>query len=183
MEKLSDSGYEVLKTRDPGGVPIAEQIRNVILDVNNTKMCSTTEALLYAAARMQHLEEKVLPALKENKIVICDRYVDSSFVYQGFARGVGFEQVKNANYFALKHLPDVTFFIDVTPEVGLKRIVQRGELNRLDKESIDFHQRVYDGYVSLCDIYPERIVRINGEQEKEAVAQDVIKAVFERLKI
>lgn len=183
IKALEEKGYEVLKTREPGGVPIAEQIRNVILDVNNTKMCSTTEALLYAAARMQHLEEKVLPALKENKIVICDRYVDSSFVYQGFARGVGFEQVKNANYFALKHLPDVTFFIDVTPEVGLKRIVQRGELNRLDKESIDFHQRVYDGYVSLCDIYPERIVRINGEQEKEAVAQDVIKAVFERLKI
>ena len=181
IKALEEKGYEVVKTREPGGVPIAEQIRNVILDVNNTAMCSTTEALLYAAARMQHLEEKVLPALKENKVVICDRYVDSSFVYQGYARGVGFEQVKSANYFALKHLPDVTFFIDVTPQVGLSRIVQRGELNRLDKESLDFHQKVYDGYVELCNIYPDRIVRINGEQERDVVAKDVIEAVFSRL--
>ena len=182
IKALEAKGYNVVRTREPGGVPIAEQIRNVILDVNNTAMCYETEALLYAAARMQHLKEKVLPAIEKGSIVICDRYLDSSLVYQGFARGIDIENVKNANYFAMKHLPDVTFFIDVTPEVGLKRILGRGEeLNRLDKESVDFHQRVYDGYVKLCDMYPERIVRINGEQERDKVAEDVISAVLSKL--
>lgn len=179
---LKEDGYDVVTTREPGGVPIAEQIRNVILDVNNTKMCNETETLLYAASRMQHLHEKVIPALNEGKVVICDRYLDSSLVYQGYARGIGIDNVLNANCFALDHMPDVTFFIDVTPEVGLQRISGRDKIDRLDKESLSFHQRVYDGYVKLSEQYPDRIKRIDGQRDKEEVIADVIEEIKKVLK-
>ncbi len=179
---LKENGYDVVTTREPGGVPIAEQIRNVILDVNNTKMCNETETLLYAASRMQHLHEKVIPALNEGKVVICDRYLDSSLVYQGYARGFGIDNVLNANCFALDHMPDVTFFIDVTPEVGLQRISGRDKIDRLDKESLSFHQRVYDGYVKLSEQYPDRIKRIDGQRDKEEVIADVIEEIKKVLK-
>lgn len=179
---LVQNGYNVVKTREPGGVPIAEQIRNVILDVENTQMCYETEALLYAAARMQHLKERVIPALERGDIVICDRYLDSSLVYQGYARGIGFEKVQMANCFAMDHLPNLTFFIDVTPKVGLKRLEGRlGKMDRLDKESIDFHQKVYDGYVLLTQMYPDRVKRINGEKEKEEVISEVCNEVLKYL--
>lgn len=179
---LKENGYDVVTTREPGGVPIAEQIRNVILDVNNTKMCNETETLLYAASRMQHLHEKVIPALNEGKVVICDRYLDSSLVYQGYARGIGIDNVLNANCFALDHMPDVTLFIDVTPEVGLKRISGRDKIDRLDKESLSFHQRVYDGYVKISEQYPDRIKRIDGQRDKEEVIADVIEEIKKVLK-
>lgn len=179
---LKENGYDVVTTREPGGVPIAEQIRNVILDVNNTKMCNETETLLYAASRMQHLHEKVIPALNEGKVVICDRYLDSSLVYQGYARGIGIDNVLNANCFALDHMPDVTFFIDVTPEVGLQRISGRDKIDRLDKESLSFHQRVYDGYVKLSEQYSDRIKRIDGQRDKEEVIADVIEEIKKVLK-
>lgn len=170
-------GRNVVLTREPGGIKIAEEIRNIILDINNTAMTKETETLLYAAARMQHLSEKVIPALEKGDVVICDRYIDSSFVYQGFARGVGLERVKDANIFALDHMPDVTFFLDVTPEVGLKRIQGRGKLDRLDLESMEFHNGVYNGYLKLCDMFSDRIVKINGEQEPEAVVSDIIEVL------
>lgn len=179
---LKENGYDVVTTREPGGVPIAEQIRNVILDVNNTKMCNETETLLYAASRMQHLHEKVIPALNEGKVVICDRYLDSSLVYQGYARGIGIDNVLNANCFAIDHMPDVTFFIDVTPEVGLQRISGRDKIDRLDKESLSFHQRVYDGYVKLSEQYSDRIKRIDGQRDKEEVIADVIEEIKKVLK-
>ncbi len=179
---LKENGYDVVTTREPGGVPIAEQIRSVILDVNNTKMCNETEALLYAASRMQHLHEKVIPALNEGKVVICDRYLDSSLVYQGYARGIPTDDVLKANCFALNHMPDVTFFIDVTPEVGLQRISGRDKIDRLDKESMSFHQRVYDGYVKLASDYPDRIKRIDGQRDKEEVIADVIDEIKKVLK-
>ena len=110
---LKDKGYDVISTREPGGIEIAEQIRRIILDVKNTKMDYRTEALLYAASRTQHLAEKVIPALNENKIVLCDRYLDSSLVYQGIARNLGIENVLKVNMFALEYMPNLTFFIDV----------------------------------------------------------------------
>ena len=173
-EYYKSLGRNVLLTREPGGIKISEEIRNIILDVENTSMTKETETLLYAAARMQHLAEKVIPALEAGDVVICDRYIDSSFVYQGIARGVGLDRVKDANIFALDHMPDKTFFLDVKPEVGLKRISQRGKMDRLDLEKIDFHQRVYDGYIELTKIYKDRIVRINGEQEPSKVIEDII---------
>lgn len=183
IEALNKDGYEVVRTREPGGVPIAEQIRNVILDVNNTAMCRETEALLYAASRMQHLHEKIIPALDAGKVVICDRYLDSSLVYQGYARGIPFDDVLKANCFALNYLPKITFFIDVTPEVGLSRLDKRQDkMDRLDKETIDFHQRVYDGYVALCNQYPQRIIRIDGNRSKDEVFTDVYQRVKALLK-
>lgn len=182
VEALENKGYSVISTREPGGIDIAEQIREVILKKENTKMTKETETLLYAASRMQHLFERVVPALEEDKVVVCDRFLDSSLAYQGYARGIGMNNVLQANHFALNHLPDITFFIDVKPEVGLARLSGRDEINRLDLEKIDFHQRVYDGYCKLCELYPKRIVRINGEQSKEAVSKDVIDYIFEFLK-
>ena len=136
---LNDKGFKVVKTREPGGIKIAEQIRNVILDVNNTKMDKITEALLYAASRRQHLVEKVLPNLEKGYIVICDRFIDSSLAYQGYARGIGIDKVYKINLSATDGiLPDYTFYIDVRPEVGLARIAKNNrEQNRLDLENIN----------------------------------------------
>lgn len=183
VKELEALGYEVVRTREPGGVPIAEEIRDIILDCKNTKMCNETETLLYAASRMQHLHEKVIPVLKKGGIVICDRYLDSSLVYQGYARGIGFDGVMKANCFALDYMPNLTFFIDVTPEVGLSRLSNRaGKIDRLDKESISFHQKVYDGYIKLLEMYPERIKRIDGNREKTEVYAQVLAQTVEYLK-
>ncbi len=170
-------GRTVIVTREPGGIKISEQIRNIILDVNNKEMTKETETLLYAAARVQHLQERIIPALEKGYVVLCDRYIDSSFVYQGLARGVGLEAVESANIFALSHMPDITLFLDVRPEVGLERIKGRGKLDRLDLESIEFHKGVYNGYLEICKKYKDRIVRINGEKSPEEVIKDIINAI------
>ena len=122
-EKLVKEGYDILLTREPGGTPISEKIRDIILDNNNTNLDYRTEALLYAASRRQHLVEKIWPALKRGEIVLCDRYLDSSLAYQGYARGIGIEEVYSINLFATDNqLPDVTFFFDLNAEEGLNRI-------------------------------------------------------------
>lgn len=174
-ERLTNLGYEVITTREPGGIPIAEQIRHVILDVNNTSMDARTEALLYAAARREHLVGKVIPALKSGKIVLCDRFIDSSLAYQGYARGIGICEVLKINEFAIDHCwPDLTLYFDVDPEVGLSRIAQdKGrEVNRLDKEKIDFHYKVRDGFLQVCKMYEERIMKIDANQSFHDVVRD-----------
>lgn len=173
-------GRKVITTREPGGIKISEEIRDIILDVKNTNMTKETETLLYAASRMQHLSEKIIPALNEGYVVICDRYIDSSFVYQGISRGVGIKNVEMANHFALDYMPDLTLFLDVRPSVGLKRIEGRGKLDRLDLESIEFHNKVYEGYLKISELYKERIVKINGEQEPSKVIDDIIKVIKKR---
>lgn len=181
---LNESGYKVLLTREPGGVDIAEQIRNVILDKKNTKMDARTEALLYAAARRQHLVEKVLPALKEGYIVLCDRFVDSSLAYQGVARNLGIDEVYNMNLFATENiLPNRTVFFDIKPEVGLQRVYanKEREVNRLDLENIDFHERVYEGYLTICNRFPERIVKVDASQDIEDVLFQVLEKIREIL--
>lgn len=170
---FKNKGRNVITTREPGGIAISEQIRNIILDVNNTTMTKETETLLYAASRMQHLSEKVIPALNRGDVVICDRYLDSSYVYQGIARGVGIKNVEIANNFALNYLPDLTIFLDVRPSVGLSRIKNRGKLDRLDLEAIDFHEMVYQGYKSVASMFSDRIVTINGENEIDVVINDI----------
>lgn len=171
-----EKGYKVIRTREPGGSKIAEDIRNVILDVNNTAMDSITEAMLYAASRRQHLVEKVTPYLEKGYIVLCDRFIDSSLAYQGYARGLGIDKVYQLNLIATNGiLPDVTIYIDVKPEVGLSRIKSNNrEENRLDKESIKFHENVYEGYHQVSLMFKERFKVINGEQEREAVYNDTI---------
>lgn len=171
-----------ITTREPGGIRIAEDIRNIILDVNNTAMTKECEALLYAASRMQHLSEKVIPAINDGKIVICDRFIDSSLAYQGYARGLGMESVLKANSFALDYMPDLTIFIDVTPDVALKRMSNKdrcGKVDRLDKEDISFHERVYKGYHEVLKMYPERIKRIDGNKPLNEVILDCKKVILD----
>jgi dTMP kinase len=179
--KLVEEGRDVVKTREPGGVSIAEQIREVILNKENTAMDIRTEALLYAAARRQHLVEVVIPALEKGSIVICDRFIDSSLAYQGKGRGIGMTEVMNINQFAIEDkMPDLTLYFDIAPEEGLKRIAGHDsrEVNRLDLESLDFHQKVYEGYQSLIEQYPDRIKVVDASKSKEEVfasAYDIVK--------
>lgn len=174
----------VLTTREPGGSPIAEKIRELILDPEHTEMDARTEALLYAASRRQHLVEKVIPVLERGGIILCDRFVDSSIVYQGFARGIGAEEIRSINHFAIgKLMPDLTLLLDVSAEVGLARIhaSETGrEYNRLDQEAVGFHQQVRQGYLQLAEEEPERIVRVDASRTPETVAADCLKAITAR---
>lgn len=184
VKALEEKGYQIVRTREPGGTPIAEQIRNVILDKANTNMDPRTEALLYAASRRQHLVEKVWPALKEGKIVICDRYLDSSLAYQGGARGLGIENILNVNLFATENtFPDLTLLFDITPEEGLKRISANAnrEVNRLDLEKLDFHHKVRNTFLELAKRYPERFVIIDASKSREEVARATLDAIMSRL--
>ena len=184
VQKLKEMGYEIVRTREPGGTPIAEEIRNVILDKKNTAMDPRTEALLYAASRRQHLVEKVWPALKEGKIVICDRYLDSSLAYQGGARNLGIDEVLNINLFATENTwPDLTLLFDITPEEGLKRIAANAsrEVNRLDLEKLEFHHKVRDSFLLLAKRYPDRFVIIDASKSREEVAKATLDAVLSRL--
>ncbi|MDF2068673.1 MULTISPECIES: dTMP kinase [Bacillaceae] len=178
--KLIEEGYDVVMTREPGGIMISEKIRNIILDNKHTMMDSRTEALLYAAARRQHLIEKVQPALEEGKIVICDRFIDSSLAYQGYARGIGVEEILAINKFAIgSTMPDKTILFDIEPSVGLARINAHDdrEKNRLDVESLAFHEKVREGYLSLVDQYPERIQLVDASRTLEEVLNEVYKVI------
>ena len=183
-DTLALEGYHVVLTREPGGVDIAEKIRDVIVDIKSTNMDRKTEALLYAASRRQHLVEKVIPALEHGHIVICDRYVDSSLVYQGIARGIGIDEVYEMNLFATDNkLPDRTIFFDVSPEIGLKRVHSdnQREVNRLDLEKMEFHQKVYEGYLTICDKYQERIVKVDASANLGKVYEQVLERIREVL--
>lgn len=168
---LVENGKPTLTTREPGGSFIAEQIRKVLLDNNNLDMSPKTEALLFAASRVQHLEEIILPALKENKIVLCDRYIDSSLAYQGYARGLGLEAILKANNFVLDYMPNYTIYIDVDPEIGLSRAHQRGASNRLDNEALTFHKRVREGYLKVSEMYKERFIIIDGNCDMKTLIE------------
>lgn len=175
-ELLEEAGIRCMTTREPGGIEIAEKIRGVILDPLHTEMDGRTEALLYAAARRQHLVQKVEPALEEGITVICDRFIDSSLAYQGYARGLGMEEVMSINDFAISgRFPDLTFYLDIQPEIGLARIAanEGREVNRLDLESNDFHHKVREGYLIVANTYPNRIAIIDASQTKEAVIEQM----------
>ncbi len=177
---LENLGYKVLITREPGGIRISEKIREILLDVEHKEMDARTEALLFAASRRQHLVEKVIPALQQGTIVLCDRFVDSSLVYQGIARNLGIDEVLKINQFAIENqFPVLTIFVDVRPEVGLKRVFEspNREINRLDLEQLDFHKKIYNGYLKLIELYPDRIKKINGEATKDKVVKEAIKLI------
>lgn len=175
---IQEKDLKCIKTREPGGIKISEEIRQVILDKDNTKMDGRTEALLYAAARRQHLVEKVIPALNEGYVVLCDRFIDSSLAYQGFARGLGIDEVMSINKFAIgEYMPDLSILFDLEPKIGLERISTSGEreINRLDLEKIDFHEKVREGYNKVYKENRHRIVKINAEQSKENVLKEIKK--------
>ncbi|MBB5183818.1 dTMP kinase [Catenisphaera adipataccumulans] len=181
--QLKQAGRDVLYTREPGGSRIAEAIRDLLLDPDNTDMDPRCEALLYAASRRQHLVEVILPALAEGKIVLCDRFIDSSLAYQGFARAIGIDAVYAINRFAIDDcMPDATIFLSVSTETGQKRMDLRGDKNRLDLENSAFHQKVRQGYEELIRRYPERITVIDAEPDQETVikaAMQVVRKVVE----
>lgn len=175
-ERLQEKQQNVLFTREPGGIEIAEKIRSVILDPVHIEMHERTEALLYAAARSQHFYEKVMPALENGQHVLCDRFIDSSLAYQGHARGIGIDDVLAINEFAIgKRLPDVTIFFDLAPEKGLARIqaTRADEINRLDTEGLAFHKKVYEGYEIVMNRYPDRFKVVNADQALEQVIEEV----------
>lgn len=177
---LEEQEHEVLVTREPGGIDIAEQIRRVILDPKNTRMDARTEALLYAAARRQHYAERVIPALEQGKVVLCDRFIDSSLAYQGYARGLGIDAVYSINRFAVEEgLPDATLYFDIQPELGLSRIEadQQREVNRLDLEKLEFHHKVREGYLQLIQRFPDRIHLIDASPSIERVLEQAIKII------
>ncbi len=182
-ETLRNKGVDVLTTREPGGIRISEMIRNLILDVDNKEMDARTEALLYAAARRQHMVEKIWPALKAGKLVLCDRFIDSSLAYQGAGRKLGIDNIYSLNRFAIEDtMPDLTFFIDVPPSVGLDRVFDNArEMDRLDLESIQFHTKVYEGYQEIIKRHPERIRVINGNKPIEEVVKDVLDVLEKEL--
>ena len=184
--QLEHDGFNVLKTREPGGTPISEQIRNIILDKSNTNLEARTEALLYAASRRQHLVEKIWPALKEGKIVLCDRYLDSSLAYQGNARGLGYENILSINNFATENtFPDLTILFDIQPELGLERISKNSnrEVNRLDLEKLDFHKKVREGFLELAKKYPERFYIVDASQPFLDVCLEVYDLIKYKLKV
>ncbi len=184
FEQLKSEGYDLISTREPGGIRISERIREVILDNEFTEMDGRTEALLYAAARRQHLVEKIEPALAQGKVVLCDRFVDASLAYQGYARGLGIDEVLSINEFAIgKLMPDLTLYFDVEPEIGLNRIAKNDnrELNRLDVESLAFHQAVRTGYQEVVKRYPNRIQVIDASQSQEEVTNYVLNVLKKTL--
>ncbi len=183
-KKLIDEGYNILLTREPGGTPISEKIRDIILDNNNTNLDYRTEALLYAASRRQHLVEKIWPALKRGQIVLCDRYLDSSLAYQGGARKLGIKNILDINLFATENTyPDLTIFFDVSPEVGLSRLSQdkKRVADRLDNESENFHQEVYETFKKVCDMYPDRIVKIDASKSISEVLNETYTIIKKKL--
>ncbi len=175
-KQLLSAGISVMTTREPGGIDISERIRDVILDVHHTHMDAKTEALLYAASRRQHIVEKIDPALKEGKMVLCDRFIDSSLAYQGYGRKLGKDEIFNINKFAIEdRMPDLTIFIDIKPQVGLDRVSHNHrKMDRLDLESLEFHERVYAGYLDLIKEFPDRIRVIDGDKPLNEVIKDVM---------
>ncbi len=183
-EKLEALGYSILRTREPGGTPIAEDIRNILLNKKNGMLDPRAEALLFAASRRQHLVEKVWPALKEGKIVICDRFLDSSLAYQGGARGLGVENVLNINLFATEgRFPELTLLFDIAPDQGLARIAKNAnrEVNRLDLEKMEFHKKVRQTFLDLSKKYSDRYVVIDASQPLDAVIATAFSAIEKKL--
>lgn len=176
----------VVLTREPGGKNniIAEDIRNILLNKINYKISDRTEALLFAASRAQHVKDFIIPNLESGKIILCDRYIDSSLVYQGYARNIGMENIWEINKFAiLNTMPDFTILLMIEPEKGLARIQanKNRDVNRLDRETLDMHKKVYEGYKLITQKYSDRIIAINAENNIDKVHQDTLDVVLKRI--
>lgn len=178
---FDEKGIPCIFTREPGGTSIGEALRKIILDPKNSEMNPMTETLLYAACRAQHVSEKIRPALESGIVVVCDRFIDSSIAYQGYARGLG-EKVKEINQYAVMDcIPDLTFFIDTDPKVGKNRI-KAGDRDRLEKEKLNFHRKVYQGYLELAKKEHGRIISIDGSRSKEDMRNEIILQVEKKIR-
>ncbi|MDL2238170.1 dTMP kinase [Christensenellaceae bacterium OttesenSCG-928-K19] len=166
-EHLKENGYDIVCTREPGGSPIAEKVREILLDIGNGEMTDNTEALLYAAARAQHVAEVIRPAIEAGRIVLCDRFIDSSLAYQGVGRDLGVEQVFKINEFAIDGvMPDYTFFLDFPPHLAFERMSKKRVHDRLETQEEAFYKKLYDGFVMLSNRWPQRILRIDASGDK-----------------
>ncbi|MCL1982854.1 MAG: dTMP kinase [Clostridiales bacterium] len=171
---LDEKGYSITVTREPGGTVIGEKIRRLVLDKEYAEMDNRAEALLYAAARAQHVTEVIKPALERGDVVICDRFIDSSIVYQGYGRNLGWQQVKEINEFAVAGcMPDLTFLFKLNPEIGKARI-DAGERDRLESEENEFHQEVFRGYEEIEKLYPQRVIGIDAGGSVDDIHEKVI---------
>jgi len=188
---LTERGYDVVMTREPGGCPIADQVREILLDAGNRAMAPLTELLLYAAARSQHVAEIVAPSLASGHIVLCDRFTDATLAYQGFGRGLDHAVIGDLNRLATGSInPDLTVLVDCPVEVGLKRAMDRinnsagAREERFELESLQFHRKVREGYLKLAQMEPERFIVINGaesiKETETAIAAAVISWLSER---
>lgn len=174
-------GHDVILTYEPGGVKISNKIRDILLSAKNKNLHYKTELLLYLAARAQHVEEKIKPALKEGKIVICDRFSDSTFAYQGTARKIDHKTIEFINNFATSGLlPDIVILIDIPPDIGFKRI-KKHKYDRLEREKLSFHKKVRNGYLLLAKKYPQRIKIVNGLEDTNELHKKIIQICSEIL--
>lgn len=181
--RLAAEGRTFIQTREPGGSAIAEQIRQIILDPANTAEDSRTEALLYAASRRQHLVEVIKPALQASQLVLCDRFIDSSLAYQGYARHIGIDKIWAINQFAIDGcMPDKTLYFDIDPAVGLQRLTGRDKSDRLDQEKLAFHQRVAEGYQKVIADQPDRFIVIDASADAASLADQAYQAVITLVK-
>lgn len=169
-EHLEQQGQQVVLTREPGGTPMAEQIRSLLLSVNHEEsMSNDTELLLMYAARAQHLQQVIMPALTEHKTVLCDRFTDASFAYQCAGRGLSQSKLQLLNDHFVSHMPDITFWLDAPIETGMSRARERGALDRFEQEKVTFFEKVRAGYQQLWEQYPERVKRLDATQSPEQV--------------
>lgn len=175
---FKQSGINAVFTREPGGTPISEKLRGIILDKNNNEMTPITELLLYAAARRQHVDEVILPNIEKGYIVVCDRFTDSTLAYQAYARGIDAEKVIGLNQLAISPLKiDLTIFLDITPEKAFKRKGGADKNDRLETAGLDFHNKVYLGYTEIAKTQPERFVKIDADRTGDKTIKDVINAL------
>jgi len=182
VDYLKKSGCDTVMLREPGGTEISEKIRNIILDPAHRKMCEKTEMFLYAAARAQLVKEVIKPALSQGRIVVCDRYVDSTYAYQGYGRGLDLDTLISINEVATEGtMPDFTFFFDIDPEIALSRRVASGIPDRIEIEKADFHKRVCEGYRQLSELYSQRIIKIDANRTVEQVWNDVKQELVKRI--
>lgn len=178
---LEDNGVDAIFLREPGGNKISEKIRDIILDIDNSAMTGTCEAMLYSAARAQLTEEVIKPALESGKLVICDRFIDSTFAYQGIARGLGADKVDALNRMACGDvMPDLTIFLDLPPYLAFARKGGADKSDRLEQEGIEFHNKVYEGYVLAAKLYPQRIARVDCTGQASQTHANIIRLMRER---
>ncbi len=180
----NELGKDVLQLYDPGSTKISEKLREIVLDKEHTEMCNICEALIYSASRAQMVHEKIKPALEEGKVVICDRFVDSSLVYQGLTRGLGYDKIKEINDFAVDNTyPSLTFFLNIDPNMSMNRIADNRELDRLELLGNDFQRKVREGYIANAKLEPNRIKIIDASKSIEEVHKEIILKLNEYLNI
>ena len=180
-EYLEKNGIDYVFTREPGGTEIAEKIRGIILDVKNAEMTDECEALLYSAARAQHIKEKIIPALNEGKLVLCDRYIDSSYAYQAYARGLGIDFIKKINSYAVDNcMPDYTVFLNISSTDAFLRKGGQDKDDRLEQVGLEFHKKVFDGYKKVIDAEPDRFLIIDCMGTKYNTHNNIVKALKEK---